>query len=142
MGLANEELVDRVSSFLSRLNATSTYWPGDAEVRSGLAELPAYRRFKRPRLRMLLEAAEDHARGYTGGGKFASERVPRKGFPIEHLLPQRWQDHWDVASPMEATARDEYVHRIGNLTLLTTGLNSSVSNGPWLGGGRQAIEAA
>ena len=82
---------------------------------------------------MLLEAAEDHARGYTGGGRFASERVPRKGFPIEHLLPQRWQDHWDVASPIEATTRDEYVHRIGNLTLLTTALNSSVSNGPWLG---------
>ena len=45
-GLGNEELVERVTSFLSRLNATSTYWPGDAEVRTGLAELPAYRRFK------------------------------------------------------------------------------------------------
>ena len=30
-------------------------------------------------------------------------------------------------------ARDDHVHRLGNLTLLTRGLNSKVSNGPWLG---------
>lgn len=33
---------------------------------------------------------------------------------------------------MEAElARSEHVHRIGNLTLLTSSLNSTVSNGPW-----------
>ena len=28
--------------------------------------------------------------------------------------------------------RDQYVNKIGNLTLLTNSLNPSVSNGPWL----------
>lgn len=37
---------------------------------------------------------------------------------------------FDLAAEVE---RDAHVHRLGNLTLITSSLNSSVSNGPWLG---------
>ncbi len=36
------ELVDRVVSQLARLNVTSTYWPGDEEIRQTLATESAY----------------------------------------------------------------------------------------------------
>lgn len=35
-GAPTDELADRVIAHLSRLNVSSTYWPGDAEVRSAL----------------------------------------------------------------------------------------------------------
>jgi hypothetical protein len=121
------ELVDRVVSHLARLNVTSTYWPGDEEVRRALTTEAAYSRFPRGRLRMILEAAEDHYRAETG-----QPQIERKGYPIEHLLPRSWKDTWPVATPEEAQARQERVHRLGNLTLLTTSLNSKIANGPWI----------
>lgn len=134
------ELVDRVENYLAKLNAESTYWPGDDELRAALATESAYRRFKRPRLRMILEAVEDALRGYADDKPSKTGmRVPRLGFPIEHLLPQKWATHWPVDDLAAEVARDAHVHRLGNLTLITSSLNSSVSNGPWLGeGGKRA----
>jgi hypothetical protein len=120
------ELVERVTGHLARLNVTSTYWPGDEELRRTLGTEAAYSRFPRGRLRMVLEAIEDQYRGETG-----QPQIERKGYPIEHLLPRSWTDTWPVGSPEEAEARQSRVHRLGNLTLLTKSLNSKVSNGPW-----------
>jgi alkylated DNA nucleotide flippase Atl1 len=120
------ELADSIASYLSRLNVTSTYWPGDAEIRTTLAKEPVFRRFKKARMRMLLEAIEDAHRSGTN-----QPQVPRRGYPIEHILPQKWTDHWPVEGPDAEEARAEHVHRLGNLTLLTTSLNSKVSNEAW-----------
>jgi alkylated DNA nucleotide flippase Atl1 len=84
---------------------------------------------------MLLEAIEDEHRRATN-----QPQVPRRGYPIEHILPQKWTDHWPVADPEAEEIRAEHVHRLGNLTLLTTSLNSRVSNGPWISK-REALQA-
>lgn len=120
------ELVERVTGHFARLNVTSTYWPGDEELRQTLLTESAYSRFPRGRLRMFLEAIEDLYRAETG-----QPQIERKGYPIEHLLPRTWKDTWPVGTPEEVEARQARVHRLGNLTLLTTSLNSKVSNGPW-----------
>ncbi|MBN9612754.1 MAG: DUF262 domain-containing protein [Actinobacteria bacterium] len=120
------ELVDRITAQLSRLNVTSTYWPGDKELLAALRNEPVYRRYPRPRLRMFVEAIEDEFRRSTG-----EPQVRRGQLPIEHILPQKWQEAWPVESPEAEDARAAHVHRLGNLTLLTTSLNAKVSNGPW-----------
>ncbi|QGN57678.1 DUF262 domain-containing protein [Nostocoides sp. HKS02] len=124
------ELVGRVQAHLTRLNVASTYWPGDDEVREHLRTEQAYNRYPRGRMRLYLEAIEDHLRA---AHKYP--QVPRIGYPIEHVLPQKWQTHWNVAGLEAELSRSEHVHRLGNLTLLTTSLNSTVSNGPWQGAG-------
>ncbi|CAN7242234.1 DUF4268 domain-containing protein [Knoellia sp. LjRoot47] len=121
-----DELADRVTNHLSRLNVVSTYWPGDAEIREALRGELAYRRFKRGRLRMFLEAIEnDFRRGSN------QPQVPRRGYPIEHVMPQKWSSHWPVESNEAELTRADHIHRLGNLTLLTTSLNSTVSNSGW-----------
>lgn len=121
-----EGLAERMIGHLARLNVTSTYWPGDEELRTTLATELAYRRYPRPRLRMFLEAIENHYRAET-----RQPQIERKAYPIEHLLPRSWKETWPVELPDQAEARQERVHRFGNLTLLTGSLNSKVSNGPW-----------
>lgn len=123
-----EELVLSIRGYLSRLRVLSTYWPGDVELRRTLQTENAYRRFSRGRLRAILEAIEDDLRSPYQVG-----RVSRRGYPVEHLLPQAWKTHWPVDGLAAEIDRNEHVHRLGNLTLLTESLNSAVSNGPWLG---------
>lgn len=130
----DEDLCSRVEAYLARLHSESTYWPGDDELRRTLAVENVFRRFKRGRLRMVLEAIEDSYRGYVDGRRSKTgTRAPRTGYPIEHLLPQKWRQHWPVTDIAAEVERDAHVHRLGNLTLITSSLNSSVSNGPWLG---------
>lgn len=120
------ELASRVTVHLTGLASASTYWPGDNEIRTGLAVENTYRRFSRSRTRMLLEAVEDDLRA-----AYAYPPVPRRGYHIEHVLPQKWETHWPVGTLEGQLDRGAHVHRLGNLTLLTRGLNSAVSNGPW-----------
>lgn len=120
------DLPERVRSHLTRLAASSTYWPGDDEIRALLLAEQTYRRFKRGRLRMLLEAVEDHHRARTNQPK-----VPRRGYPVEHILPQKWTDNWPVDNLEAEQNRASHVHVHGNLTLLTSSLNSKVSNSAW-----------
>lgn len=121
-----DDLVERVGQHLSRLNVSSTYWPNDSEVRESLATESAYKRFRRGRLRSILEAVENSYRDETN-----APQVPRIGYPIEHLMPQKWQDAWPVDTLEEELDRAAHLHRLGNLTLLTSSLNSKVSNGSW-----------
>jgi alkylated DNA nucleotide flippase Atl1 len=120
------ELPACIEDHLTRLNVTSTYWPGDAEIRRELRTAPVFTRFKRARVRMILEAVEDAYRRQTN-----QPQVPRRRYPIEHILPQQWQTSWPVEDVEAEDRRKEHVHRLGNLTLLTSSLNAKVSNGPW-----------
>lgn len=121
-----DEVPGRLTGYLSRLDSPSTYWPGDAEVRDRLASDAVYRSYRRGRLRMLLEAVEDSLRVTTN-----QPQTPRRGYPIEHVLPQKWETSWSVDGEEAAEERSAHVHRLGNLTLLTQSLNSRVSNGNW-----------
>ena len=131
----------RTREFLSALSRPSTYWPSDRELRTELGELPMYSAHSKSRLRMFLEAIEDDLRGYTTDRPSRTgARVSRDKMYIEHLLPQRWQDHWPVPDLQAEVARDNHVHLLGNLTLLTSSLNSSVSNRAWPGeDGKRAV---
>lgn len=78
---------------------------------------------------MVLEALDSRlASGY--GEKY----VLKEKLTVEHLLPQEWKPKWplpDDATADQVTMREQMLHTIGNLTLLSKKLNPSVSNGAW-----------
>lgn len=121
-----EQVANRVIGQLTRRNVTSNYWPGDEEVRAALETEPVYRRLKAGRVRILLEAVENKLRSET-----AQPQVLRAGYPVEHILPQAWEENWPVEGEQAQIERAARVHRLGNLTLVTTKLNSKVSNNAW-----------
>lgn len=132
-----------IEDSLAKQTNSSSYWPDDAEIREELEMLLAYRRLGRGRLRMVLEAIEDHLRGFRAGKSgLGDERVARSKYAIEHVMPRKWITNWPLNDANE-DERDRLSHTLGNLTLLTGKLNSKVSNGPWLGndGKRGGLEA-
>lgn len=136
---------DVIEGFLAEQSSNSRYWPDDDEIIESLRVLPAYRRLGRGRLRMVLEAIEDHLRGWRHGESgLGGERVSRGKYVIEHVMPRKWVIHWPIPNgPRGEGERDALIHTMGNLTLLTSRLNSKVSNGPWLGetGKRHGLES-
>jgi uncharacterized protein with ParB-like and HNH nuclease domain len=122
-----------ISDFLKAQTADFRYWPDDEQIRSELLTMPIFRKGRR--LRMLLEATEDHRRGLTHQPKNSTgeQRVVRGKLTLEHALPQSWEDNWPLEKEETEQARRSAVHVLGNMTLLTQKLNSKVSNSAWLG---------
>lgn len=122
---------DTLEAFFLAQTASSAYWPDDSEVKHELETSLIYKRMGRGRLRMLLEAVEDHLRGYTTESAFRGQRVERDAHAIEHVMPRAWEKHWPLDSRTSDEERNKLVHTLGNLTLLRSRLNGSVSNRPW-----------
>lgn len=113
-------------------------WPEDAEFIEFLQTREIYGTVSQKRLVMAFAAVETTLR--TG----KTEQSPRNddNLSLEHLLPQDWEATWplpdgdDESNDKEALLRaaDERtarVHRLGNLTVVTQPLNSSLSNAAW-----------
>lgn len=142
---SREDVGTRTVTFLADQTADTAYWPDDETVRNSLADMLVYRRISRGRLRMILEAIEDHKRGFTTGQRSAKGEQPvvRNQCTIEHVMPQRWGQHWPLEEGEAASERDAIVHTLGNLTLVSESLNPSLSNAAWSGpiGKRQALNS-
>jgi hypothetical protein len=124
---------EAVRGFLLAQTSEVSRWPDDKELEVAWGTINIYKRLKKPRTRMILEALE------AGLHTNKTERVPLDKLTIEHLMPREWEKHWPIVAGdgAEASAekrsrfRNEMIHKIGNLTLLTKALNPAVSNGPW-----------
>ena len=120
-----------IRDFLAARTGPNEKWPSDADFQTAWFEKPIYENITRGRLRMVLEALELALRTSK------TEDVPLpKTLTIEHLMPQGWEQYWPLPAgkPDAAQIRDTLLHTIGNLTLVTQSLNSTVSNNAWMDG--------
>ena len=120
------------AEFLKEQTAYAREWPSDEAVADALGSSPLYRLLTRGRLRLVLEGVERRLRS---SGKAEQPAVPTN-LTIEHLMPVGWrQEEWPlpegVATDAATYQRNTLIHSIGNLTLATQKLNSSMSNDAW-----------
>jgi hypothetical protein len=139
--------VDALDDFLLRQTAESGRWPRDEEFERRWCSSAMYAQLQPARTRAILEELECSKRT-----RFHETTELRSGLTVEHILPENWRASWQIKgekpSDLEfnqaiwATNEDDSVvgrivrrnrlkHSVGNLTLLTQPLNSSVSNGPY-----------
>jgi len=124
---ADKVIIEALRGFT---NPTDT-WPDDNAVRARLVEEPVYGWINQRRVRLLLDACEHQI---AASNKTERIAIPA-GLTIEHALPQNWRVNWRPSPSDDPEAADEerelHIHRLGNLTLVTQGLNSSLSDAPW-----------
>lgn len=122
-----------VAQFLLKQTAESSRWPSDDVFASSWCEIEMYRVLLRPRLRLILRALDEALQGEKTEGY-----TLKQGVEIEHIMPREWHEHWALPQVPDETQedflkrrarRDHLIHTIGNLTLLCSKLNGSVSNG-------------
>lgn len=134
---AEGDAIDALTAWFAGRQASIDRWPDDAEWRIAWLGRDQYKPARQPRLRYLFEAIE-HAKRTA----LTEDIEIRSALTIEHVMPQRWRANWPVPGfdhvpADEADAdqltreieRDGAINKLGNLTLLTQALNSSVSNG-------------
>ena len=123
---------ETVKAFLTAETAQTSYWPSDDEVRTAVKTTALYRVLTQARVRVILEALEDDARGYSAATPTrAPSRVKRRVLHVEHVMPQEWQENWPLPDESSREHRDLLVHMIGNLSLLPSRFNVSLSNSEW-----------
>lgn len=119
---------DAIIEKLDQYKLVRHYWPDDHEVRQKVLE----RNMSSWVVRQVLEAVE---RGMMRGKRPGNENLSGS-LPIEHLMPQtRNEQDWPLPANSAEDAevvRDDTIHRLGNLTLVEHGLNSKLSNRPWV----------
>ena len=117
-----------IVSYLKGQTVDNRIWPMDSMLMENLIKAPLKGTVGRQV--MVLEAIEMHLRSEK------TEGFDQSSLTREHIMPQSWERNWplsgDVPNTEEArAARNQTVKEIGNLTLVTGKLNSSLSNGPW-----------
>ena len=123
------EVGDAVRDYLANQTSDARTWPSDDDMVSGLPTIKLYGNVRQARLRVVLEALELQMRTQ----RHEAVTIPPK-LSVEHVMPQAWRSHWDPKpklAPEEAADRDKLVNTIGNLTLVTSDLNGTLSHRPW-----------
>ena len=130
-----DELIAYLSSRITDLDR----WPDDAELQRSWVMREQYRTARQPRLRYIFEVIER-----AKHTSLTEDIVIRSALTIEHIMPQKWQAAWPLPG-MEGLTEQEYapelvnqirarnssINVLGNLTLMTQALNSTISNGPF-----------
>jgi len=110
-------------------------WPEDSELEDTFVNRPFYGVLTQERIRMLLGAIDERMQRdnpRTEPAVFDYDRLQ-----IEHVMPQSWRGHWALDLPngdlhlLATQQREQLVHRMGNLTLVTSDFNQDVSNLAW-----------
>lgn len=144
-GLKPELVAKRLSEKLTGGGGTTRRWPTDEELIESVVGRPLYGAIRTPALRLVLERLEVALRSKKSEGL----EVP-SGLQIEHVLPEKWGQHWplagvdvppnvvafpylakDMLPGMEEAIRSRNLtlQTLGNLTLLNKYLNPAASNG-------------
>ncbi len=127
----SEAAGDAIVRYLASQQAYANIWPDDQMLEDAFLTAPLYWSLTQGRLRLILEGIEGALRT-----RYSESRDVPRNLTIEHVMPQNWRRHWtlpdDVEEPGIAEVnRDRLIHSIGNLTLITPGLNSFLSDDPW-----------
>lgn len=121
-----------LKEFFAARPGTSSKFPSNAEFTLGILSQPAYTLAQGNRIKDVLWELELASRP-----KFAESGTMPTNLWVEHVLPDSWNAAWpfDDGTFVErftgdprANAREVLKHSLGNLTLVSNGLNISAGN--------------
>lgn len=125
----SQALDQLVLEFLLERTTDRYRWPLDDDLRDAFVNSRMYGGIPKNRLRFVLEGIEEGMRTEM------SDAGPLvRALSIEHVMPQAWREQWSAPESTgeddedPALRRDRLLHTMGNLTLVTKRLNSSMTN--------------
>ena len=124
--------VETFKAFFDGREGDSIRFPDDGELRTKILTENAYAISPQPRLVDILWELEKASRS-----NLAEKHERPSGLWVEHVLPRTWTEQWpfsgvEYAAPYsgmaQAVSRQAVINTLGNLSLVTGGLNISAGN--------------
>ncbi len=141
------DIIGAFKGFFEKATTNTTKMPRDGDVLSSCKQLPIYKNSSSKKIAYILKYIEEN----VADSRFR-ENTDKNKISVEHIMPQGWKEYWRIKNGMEhikiydntnseivlstveqelVNERDNLIHTIGNLTLVTPKFNSSLSNKPW-----------
>lgn len=110
---------------LKESNDSTTYIPGDEELRQGFE----YSKLINLQSKGILYMIESKIR--PAGSSTALLGFEK--YTLEHLMPKKWRNNWESCPNEEAARnRDSIILTLGNLAIITQSLNASIRDASWV----------
>ena len=124
-----------LKSILQSSEGDSVRFPSDEEFKHSILNRAIYQALAQYKIRAILEAIDQ-----TQADRKSENLELPNDLTIEHVMPVNWELNWPIpeeylsdaeAKLKFAQQRNQLIHALGNLTLITGSLNPSLSNGSW-----------
>lgn len=136
------DVVEGLRTALLQGSGDAVVWPDNLNFMQSWLNRPLYNDLTSSRVQYILKRIEQSKRTARN-----EDIHIKSGLTVEHIMPVSWEKNWplsdgsfakssidrliDVDEHPEADKRDRLIKTIGNLTLLTSPLNSSLQNSGW-----------
>lgn len=136
------DVVETLRTALLQGTGDAVVWPDDLNFKQAWLNRPLYNDLTSSRVQFILRQIELAKRTAKN-----EDIHIRSILTVEHIMPRAWEKNWPMSDGtfaknsidrllqnepnVDADNRDRLVNTIGNLTLLTQPLNSSLQNGGW-----------
>lgn len=106
-------------------NSTVNYMPNDQDVSIALST-QVYTNHTAANLLYFVESK------LRDRSKQSTQLLGMTKYSLEHLMPKKWRNHWTIPPKQEDQEKRDYILKtIGNLTIITQPLNSSIRDSEW-----------
>jgi hypothetical protein len=147
---AASDPADALFRYMTGLTGEASRLPTNSELVQAVLREPVYKEMGSKKLRYVLSRIEKELRD-----RFDEDvTVATDNLTVEHIMPRHWSKHWPLPSGNSVSSEDPFLlslsdeevsddlrremetrqtakDTLGNLTMITTSLNPSLSNGPW-----------
>ena len=123
--LVREEVKEH-AELLSRMQTAQGLiaFPNDEAIRQSISQ----KTYTNDSVKTILYLIEHHLQQDERHVKHVRELSK---YELEHIMPKKWEENWGELGKENASARNRAVQTLGNLTLLTKGLNRKLRHAAW-----------
>lgn len=112
-------------NYIGKLSDKVNFMPSDEELKNGFHESKLINMQAAGILYFIESKIRDknkHSTALLGFNKYS----------LEHVMPKKWENNWDhLENEKDKLIRDRKLLTLGNLTIITSSLNSSIRDGSW-----------
>lgn len=116
---------DELKNFIDKRSDKVNFMPSDNELKDGFHQSKLTNKQAAGILYFIESKIRDRAKHSTsllGLGRYS----------LEHLMPKKWVNNWSkLSNEQDKIIRNRKLLTLGNLTIITASLNSSIRDGNW-----------
>lgn len=116
---------DDLKNFIDKRSDKVNFMPSYSELKNGFNQSKLTNKQAAGILYFLESKIRDRA-------KHSTSLLGLDRYSLEHLMPKKWENHWGkLPNEQDRINRNRKLLTLGNLTIITASLNSSIRDGNW-----------